>query len=251
MEPELKLLEDIGLTKGEIKVYLALLRLGVSKTGPLAVTAGVSSSKVYKILDRLEKKGLAGHVMRGKIKFFTPMESRRILDLIDERQNELAAKKVLMEKMLPELETQWTGEHKTEATVYDGFNAVTNLFKNILDELRVGETYYVIGGGYGEGVPGLRKFFLTHHYRRKNHGIKVKMLANYDVKGNLEESTQLDSEIRFLPEYLITNMEIVFYKDRVFIAIWTREPKAFLLESTEAVKSFRKYFEALWKIAKP
>ena len=52
---DVKLLHDIGLTDGETKVYLALISLGTTKTGPLASKAGVSSSKVYKILDRLEK----------------------------------------------------------------------------------------------------------------------------------------------------------------------------------------------------
>ena len=50
---DMKILQDIGLSEGETKVYLALLRLGATKTGALAANAGVSSSKVYKILDRL------------------------------------------------------------------------------------------------------------------------------------------------------------------------------------------------------
>ena len=48
-----KLLEEAGLTEGESKVYLALLELGTTKTGPLIKKARVSSSKVYKILDRV------------------------------------------------------------------------------------------------------------------------------------------------------------------------------------------------------
>jgi sugar-specific transcriptional regulator TrmB len=50
MDP--KMLEEIGLTEGESKVYLALLKLGATKTGPLIKEADVSSSKVYKILER-------------------------------------------------------------------------------------------------------------------------------------------------------------------------------------------------------
>ena len=53
-----RLLQDIGLTNGESKVYLALLNLGETKTGELAKKSQVSSSKIYKILDRLEKKGI-------------------------------------------------------------------------------------------------------------------------------------------------------------------------------------------------
>ncbi len=247
---DIAVLKEIGLTDGEVKVYLALLRHGSTKTGRLALEAGVSTSKVYKILGRLEKKGLAGHAFVGGIKSFRALEPKRILDYLDESQAELAVKKLEIIKLLPELVSQQNSAVKTEASLYDGFKAVTNFFRNILDDLSPGETYFVIGGGYGFGVPRLREFFRLHHQRRAKKKIKVKMLANFNLKNDLEKATYLNSEIRYLPQYLITNMEIVFYKDKVFIALFTKEPKGFLVESEEAVKSFQAYFNAFWKIAK-
>ncbi|GAG26288.1 unnamed protein product, partial [marine sediment metagenome] len=44
-----KILEEIGLTQGEIKTYLALLKLGSSSTGPIAKESQVSRSKLYSI----------------------------------------------------------------------------------------------------------------------------------------------------------------------------------------------------------
>ena len=254
---DLKLLEEIGLTKGEIKVYLALLKLGSSKTGQLSSLASVSSSKVYKILNRLEKKGLAGHVLKGKIKFFTAMEPKRIMDYLDEKRSRLDQDRVLLAYLLPELEKQKkAAEQKTEATLYEGFRGVSSFFRNIVDELHSGDEYSVIGAYYGAETSDditkkWREFFYKHHLRRVAKGIKVKMLANFDIKGKIVETTQQKSEIRYLPQYLITNMEIVFYKDKAFIALFTYEPKGFLIESEEAVKSFKAYFDALWKLAKP
>lgn len=245
----LKLLEEIGLTEGEVKVYLALLRFGATKTGALASNASVSSSKVYKILDRLEKKGLTTHVLKGNIKYFNALEPKRILDYLDEKEKQLKERKLLIEKILPELEKQQATAEKSEASIYDGFKAVTNFFRNILDELKPEETYYVIGGGYGN-VAGLRTFFYKHHQKRVVKRIKVKMLANFNLKNSIEKTTEIHSEIRYLPQYLITNMEIVFYNNKAFIALWTQEPKGFLIESKEAVKSFQTYFNAFWKIAR-
>jgi sugar-specific transcriptional regulator TrmB len=247
---DFKLLEEIGLTEGEAKVYAALLRLGSTKTGPLASKAGVSSSKVYKILERLEKKGIVGHVLKGEVKHFTALEPRRLMDYMEEREEQLQEKKRLVEKMLPELEKQKSLGRKSEATVYSGFRASTNFFRGIVEELKPGETYYVIGAGYGEGVPGLYDFFYRHHLRRAKRGVRVKMLANHDVRGTLVETTKHKSEVRFLPEYLITNMEIVFYKNKVYIILAGDELIGFLLENEEAAKGFRKYFNMLWKISK-
>lgn len=248
---ETKLLEEIGLTEGETKVYLSLLKLGITKTGPLASKANVSSSKVYKILDKLEKKGLSGHIIKGKIKYFRALEPNRIIDYIEDKEKQLQEKKEQVKKLLPELENRINPELlEGEAVVYDGFKACTNFFRNILDELKTNETYYVIGAGYGKEINGLKEFFHNHHKKRSEKNVKVKMLANFDTKDNLAKTTLYNSEIRFLPKYLISNMEIVFYNNKLFIVLWTKQPKGFLIESKEAVKSFETYFKTFWKIAK-
>lgn len=247
---DIELLGEIGLTEGEIKVYLALLKLGATKTGQLASVANVSSSKVYKILDRLEGKGLVGHVLKGEIKYFTALPPRRIMDYVEEKEKQLEERKIKIEKLLPELEKQQKNGEESEASIYGGFKGVTNFFKSMIDEMKPGETYYVIGAGYGEPNEQLRRFFHKHHQKRTAKGIKLKMLANYEVKNNIESTTRINSQIRYLPQYLSTNMEIVFYKRKAFIAIWAKEPTGFLLENEEAVKGFEKYFNALWKIAK-
>ena len=41
-----KLLEEIGLTKGEIRVYLTLLKLGETTTGKIIDNAEISSGKI-------------------------------------------------------------------------------------------------------------------------------------------------------------------------------------------------------------
>ena len=82
-----KILEEIGLTPGEAKVYLALLRIGQSSTGAIAKESQVSRSKLYIILDKLAKKGLIGHLVKGKIVYFKAMEPQRILDYMEEKSN--------------------------------------------------------------------------------------------------------------------------------------------------------------------
>ena len=77
-----EILEQIGLTKGEIKAYLALLQLGSCTTGPLEARSGVSRSKLYVILEKLEKKGFASHMDKGGVRYFQPVEPSKISDYI-------------------------------------------------------------------------------------------------------------------------------------------------------------------------
>lgn len=247
---DLKLLEDIGLTKGETKVYLSLLHLGSTKTGPLAKDAKVSSSKVYKILDRLENKGLAGHVIKGKVKYFSAMNPKRILEYIEIKEKEFNERKTLIKDLLPKLEIeQKLSQNKSDATVYEGFNGVTNLFRSVIDELKPGDKYYVLGAKYAD-ISGIRSFFYNHHMRRAKKKIKLYMLANIETKGNLEKTTAKYSEIRYLPEYLMSNIQILFYNSTALIIVWASNPIAFKIQNAETVDGFRKYFETFWKIAK-
>lgn len=243
-------LEQAGLTPGEIRVYLALLKAGVSRTGPLCAQAGVSSSKVYKILERLEKKGLTGHVLKGKVRHFSALPLNRLLELIDEKSQNLQTDREKIVRLLPFLESEREkASAHPEAAVFEGYRAVTNLIRSMLDELRPGGSYRVMGAGYGE-IPSLREFFYAHHKRRAARKIRVQMLANADEKGTLVKTTLTLSEIRYLPPHLITPLTIYLYGKKVILVLWTREPKGFLIESEEAVSSFEKYFETFWKMAK-
>lgn len=244
-----KILEQIGLTEGEIKVYLALLKLGTTKTGELIAEAKVSSSKVYKILDRLQAKGLVGHTIKAKTKHFTALPPKRILEYIDEKEKELIEKKETIKQFLPQLE-QIQAKEKSEVTIFEGFKAIKNFYNNILDDLNSGDTYYILGATYGKDYTGIREFFHNYHLRRAKQNIKVKMLANIETKGNLEKSTLKNSEVKYLPQYFVTNMMIVFYKNKAFIYFLTEDPKGFLIENKEVVKSFEVYFNTFWKIAK-
>jgi len=246
---EIKALEEIGLTAGEIKVYLALLKLGESSTGAIAKESQVSRSKIYLILDKLAKKGLATSVLKGKVSYFRAMEPNRILGYMDDKNKEFNKQREEIKELVKVLEKQESKE-KTEATLYTGIKAIKNFYLNILDELSAGDTYHVIGVNYGKNKPGVREFFENYHRQRAEKGIKVKMLANYDSKDLLVKTAYSKSEIRFLPQYLLSNMMIIFYKRKSFLFFLSEEPVGILMENEEITKGFKSYFDAFWKIAK-
>jgi sugar-specific transcriptional regulator TrmB len=59
-----KILEELGLSKNETKVYLALLELGLSSLKDITSKSGVHRTNVYDSLKRLVKKGLVSHVTK-------------------------------------------------------------------------------------------------------------------------------------------------------------------------------------------
>ena len=65
------LFEKIGLTKGEIKVYTALLSLGETTISPIVTHGKVTKSKVYDILEKLIEKGFVREIDDEKGKAIT------------------------------------------------------------------------------------------------------------------------------------------------------------------------------------
>ena len=98
------LLQQIGLTNAEINVYLALLELGSSTTGPIVEKSKASSSKIYEILEKLLQKGLVSFVIKNGMKHFEASDPQRLLDYLKEKETALKTQEQGLQQMLPELE---------------------------------------------------------------------------------------------------------------------------------------------------
>ena len=120
-----RLLEEIGLTKGESKVYLALLKTGETTTGEIIKQAQISSGKVYEILEKLIKKGLASFTIKEKTKYFSASSPKRIFDYLKEKEKDLKFKEEEFKKQLPgllQIENQNKKEYETK--LFKGFKGV-------------------------------------------------------------------------------------------------------------------------------
>lgn len=244
-----QILREIGLSEGEIKVYLALLKLGEAKKSELARESGVSSSKIYEICGRLQKKGIVGAVLKDKKTHFQAMEPKRLLDFFNEKTAKIEKQKKELEKAIPLFEN-FSKKRENRAILYEGLNAVKNFYRTILEELKQGEEYYVIGVNYGDSLPGVKEFFENYHRQRAKKGIKVKMLVNDNAKEILVKTIRDKSEVKYLPQYLMSNMIILFYKNKSFIFFLAKDAIGLLIENAEIAKGFKSYFDAFWKIAK-
>ena len=62
----MKVLEELGLTSGEVKVYLALLELGPSSAGEIIEKSRLQNSVIHFCLNRLKEKGLVSYIKKGR-----------------------------------------------------------------------------------------------------------------------------------------------------------------------------------------
>ncbi len=118
-EPLLDAIEELGFTRNEAKVYLFLLRFGRARALKIAEKTGVSSSKVYDVLQRLKSKGVVGELEVEGVKVFTALPPAFLLDYIRNMKKELDVKEKLIEKYLPQFE-KVQKEEKLNASVHIG-----------------------------------------------------------------------------------------------------------------------------------
>ena len=92
-----KVLENMGFSPNEIKVYLALNNHGSSKAGKISKIAQIDRSSCYNSLKTLIEKGLVSYVSIGKIKWFQATGPRKLLDYLKEQEEDVKG-------ILPELQ---------------------------------------------------------------------------------------------------------------------------------------------------
>ena len=248
-----KILEEIGLTAGEIKTYLALLRLGSSSTGRIAKESGVSRSKVYMILDKLEKKGLVSHVEQRGVIYFQAAEPEKIKEYIRKKEEGLKKLEKGLEKFLPQLEgLQKLAGKIQKVTVYQGLKGMITAHEHTYMKLKRGEEYFYLG------IPAFQPkvhhiYWKKDHVRRVRAGIVVKLLFNRDTDPEVLRNRNKfkGCDARYMPPGIKTPAWFCGYKDVTVIGVARENPIVIEIISQEVADSFRSYFEVFWKMSKP
>ena len=140
---DLELLKEIGLTEGEIKVYVALFKLGSTSTGALIKESKVHASKVYPILDRLIEKGLVSFVKEGKKTIYSANPATTIISYLDKLQNKITNQKKSADQLIKELtKLKEFSSEESETTVFKGSKGLKNAYNIAIQDLREGDTIY-------------------------------------------------------------------------------------------------------------
>lgn len=244
-------LVNIGLTQGEAKTYLALLNLGQSTTGPIVEKSGVSTSKTYKILKRLETKGLVGHITKENIAHWSASSPQRILELLEDQEKELESKKGEIKKLLPQLLKKVESlREKQQAEVYVGFKGMVSVFSDETNYLieHPKEIDYIIGVTK-EYQKRIYEFFEKLERRRDKLHVNRMALFGKDARGSMpfaEKSKYY--KVRYVPYSSVVSVNV--YGETSFISIFSEEPIFFVIKSKEVADSFKNYFGIMWRIAK-
>lgn len=243
-------LRKIGLTDGEIRVYLSLLELGASSTGAIIKKSKVSGSKVYEVLERLAEKGLVNMTIKNNVKYFESASPERILEYLEEKKEHIDKEKEEIQQIIPQLILKQQNQPKSEVKVYVGWEGMKTANEDIINTLKKGEEWLEMG--LSEQPKSWEIYFNKKQKVRAKKGIIHKSIINEQYRALYRARKNLPhTEFRFLPKNLKMPISTEIYANKVSIFILLQEsPTTIIIESKAVADSFRKYFYLLWKTSK-
>jgi len=248
---DLETLEKIGLTKTEIKVYVALLELGASTSGPLVKKSGIPSSHIYPILENLTNKGLISHTIIANKRFFRAEDPKRLKEFLDEQKKQLEKQDSNLNVLISELSVRQNKFEKTqESFTYEGIKGIKTALEFVLKVLKNGDTFYVIDAS-GISKEHLMGYFNDFSKRRAKSGIKYKIIYDIDsLEFAKDRKKDPLTEVKILPKEIKIPSVFWIFKDYVVIAVFSEHPIALMIKNKQISEGFMVNFSILWNLAK-
>jgi sugar-specific transcriptional regulator TrmB len=238
-----QILEELGLTRTEIKIYLTSLELGSSTAGNILEKSSLPNSTVHRDLNSLIEKGLISFILEGKRKIYQATEPEQFLRLMEEKKRKF-------QTLLPELKRkQKIASTQESATIYKGIRGIKEVYSLMINS--GGKEYNTFGGGSITSEVMGWQWWVNLHIRRIENRLPSRQVFDLTVKGGGKELSKKQlTKIRYVDEKFASFQETVICGDQVAIAIFSKDPYAFLIKDKNIAESYRKYFELLWKTAK-
>jgi len=232
-----KILEKIGFTPTEVKVYLALIKIGESKVSEISKESQVNRTYTYDALKKLLEKGLISYVIEANKKWFKAINPERLKEYIKEKEEDL-------KNILPQLKTLYKlPKTKHKVSLFYGYKGIKSVFQEMVRE---GKTNYVMDseGQFDDRMP----WYAPHFIRQiEKNNIKIKHMVR---RGREVKKPSKTTEVRHISKKTPSQGVINIFGDKVAIIIWSEKPEAVMIENKALADSFKDYFNILWKIAK-
>jgi len=237
------ILEDIGLTGAEIKVFITLLELGSTSAGKVVEKSNLQNAVVHRAFHSLTQKGIITHIFFGRIKHYQAIDPKLLLNFLDE-------KKAKLEKLLPELEAKRDQQvENPKAIIFQGIKGVKELLNLMIDT--ESKNFYEYGGPKKANELLGEHFWEAFHKKRISKKINAKLLFHSSIKkwGDFLKTLK-HTQVRITDKDFEGLTETIICGNKVGIIIWSDKPFGFLIEEQLASSSYKNFAKILWEQAK-
>lgn len=224
-----EILNSLGLSNKEIKIYLANLQLGSNLVQNIANFAELNRTSAYDLLKSLEQKGFVSYTIQSGKRFYQATNPNKLIGMLKEKEQ-------LVKKILPELNSLSESVGKRpNVEVYTGKNGIKTIFEEILSEAKE----FSIIGSKEDSLKLFKYYFPYFVKRRKKRKMKVRIIS---------EAPPLDKEVpyKIIKKKIKTQMWL-YNKKIAMVSLEEKEPIGVVIEEKNFYETQKMMFDMLWE----
>lgn len=239
-----KLLNSIGLTGSEAKLYLTNLSLGPTSAINLGKKIGVTRQRIYVLLAELESKGLIKKIAVGARHYYQTLDPEVLLDRARNISQEI-------ENSLPVLKSRQAAFGVLPLiSVYENPIAMREWYRHYMAEAKAGEKLLVWSTGKLHSWYNMdREFYDKYLKFSEEQSVKTRvLLPGTDSAAEYQKTVgQPSTEFRFMKGDWQSQTEKWIWRDQVcYLSIDENATNMIVIQSEKLAKLERFDFNNLW-----
>ncbi|MFA6594579.1 MAG: helix-turn-helix domain-containing protein [Candidatus Buchananbacteria bacterium] len=241
----IEVLNNIGLSTNEARIYNALLELKVGTVSAISRHAGIDRRNVYDTIHRLIKQGLVYQIMPRKTLTYAPVSPEKLREFVEEKVKEL-------ETALPGMLKKFDLVSPIQQiSIFKGIRGLKSYINLIL---KTGQDVYGLGSKGSWFDPRVRNFSIRACQEWKKKKIKGKYIYDAEIKNHPEVMKWIGGAYKFLPKKYSSNSSLEIFGD--YVVIYSgMSPKEldddisfFVLRDKTLARDYLKWFELIWDL---
>ncbi len=243
-----QLLENLGLSPNEAKIYEALVEYGEIGVSEIATRANIHRRNAYDAIRRLVSKGLCFEIFSQKENLYNAVDPEKLLELAKEKEREI-------ERALPDLAKKFSHRAASEeAYIYRGLEGQKNIWRDVI---RVGKDSYFIGAKVAWFDPRLKSARDAFFKEANRKNIRFIQLFDHEAALKIPDFPKHfpgKLDYRILPKEYSTNSGLHIFGDYVITHTGLNEIGKmgdnvvfFVLHSADLADSYRTWFRYMWE----
>lgn len=240
------LLQNLGLSPSEAKIYQALITYGGSGVSTISLRSKVHRRNVYDAVHRLIDKGLVYEVFGQRETVYEAVEPSKLMEIVREQEIQLSA-------ALPSLTSEYNTKRAPQrAHIYKGVEGVKNYLR---EALRVGEDVYALAAKGAWFDPRLKTFTEWFLKEAKKKKMKYHYIYDYEATEKIPDVIrEIGGPHKFFPkgyssvstmdifgDYVVTFTGLGFAKLEDDLTI-------FVMVSPGLAESYRTWWKLVWDL---
>ncbi len=249
MESKLSnLLEEYGLDKKEIKVYLYLVGNIELTAYNIAKKTGIHRSTTYDVLDRLISKGFVNKIEKnGKI-LYSSLEISKVISRLKDKEE-------ILTSLIPEFE-KLRKETASKVRILESESGQKQFNFKLFNLIKDGKVkdIFIIGLGPSQHISSqLFLEGLIKETKKKKLNKKINYKGIWDEKFRNHKMVELFSGIgedRFLKNIPTKVTTLIFGEYVAYLFTLNDKPQVIEIQNELISEENKSYFSYLWKIAR-